>query len=62
MKYSELEKLLRKIGCYPTGEKRAGHPLWYSPVTNKYFTMSFHHSEEVAKGTLQSVKRDSGLE
>lgn len=62
MKYNELEKKLRKIGCYCTGEIQAGHPLWFSPVTGKYFAMSHHKTEEVASGTLRSIKRDSGLE
>ena len=35
MKYSELEKRLRKIGCYETGSAMNGHPEWYSPVTEE---------------------------
>lgn len=31
MKYSELEKLLRKIGCYPTGEKKSGPSVVVQP-------------------------------
>ena len=62
MKYHELERKLRKIGCYPIGKSRRGHPLWYSPVTEKVFPMSNHHSQEVATGTLVSIIRDSGLE
>ena len=62
MKYAELERKLRKIGCYATGDVVAGHPEWYSPRTGKYFTMSHHRSEEVAAGTLKSIKRDAGLE
>lgn len=62
MKYSELERKLKKIGCYYTGRVEAGHPLWYSPKTNKFFPMSHHRSEEVATGTLRSIKNDSGLE
>ena len=62
MKYNELERKLKKIRCYDTGEEMNGHPLWYSPVTEKRFKMSHHHNEEVATGTLKSIKRDSGLE
>lgn len=62
MKYSELERKLKKIGCYDTGEKMNGHPLWYSPVTEKYFKMSRHHSQEIKKGTEKSIIKDSGLE
>ena len=62
MKYTELERKLKKIGCYETGELICGHPEWYSPKTGKYFAMSHHHSEEVATGTLKSIKRTAGLE
>ena len=62
MKYAELERKLRKIDCYATGDVVSGHPEWYSPRTGKYFAMSHHRSEEVAAGTLKSIKRDAGLE
>jgi len=61
MKYSELERKLKKVGCYEDGEMN-GHPLWFSPTTGKHFKMSHHKSQEVAKGTLQSIKKDSGLQ
>ena len=62
MKYNELERKLRKIGCYPTGGSIDGHPEWYSPVTGLYFPMSHHQHQEVASGTLRRIKRDSGLQ
>lgn len=61
MKYNELEKILANAGCYKTDKQRAGHPLWYSPITGKYFTTSNHGKLEVATGTLKSIKRDSGV-
>lgn len=60
MKYSELERNLKKIGCYLDSEMN-GHPLWYSPKTGQYFKMSHHKSREVAKGTLSDIKKRSGL-
>jgi predicted RNA binding protein YcfA (HicA-like mRNA interferase family) len=60
MKYSEVEKKLKKAGCYEDG-KMGGHPLWYSPITDKYFKMSHHKSEEIAKGTFKSICKDSGV-
>lgn len=62
MKYHELERKLRQIGCYYTGKDMSGHPLWYSPKTGKKFKMSHHRSEEVAAGTLKAIKEDAGLE
>jgi len=60
MKYSELEKKLKKNGCYL---KRNGkrHPIWFSPKTNKPFAMSYHKTEEVKKGTLNSILKDAGF-
>ena len=60
MKYSEVERKLKKAGCYEEGEMN-GHPLWYSPLTGKYFKMSHHRSQEVAAGTLTSISNDSGV-
>lgn len=61
MKYNELHRILKKAGCYDTGRTMGGHPLWYSPITDKYFRTSHHGSEEVMKGTLMSIKRESGV-
>ena len=61
MKYRELEKVLRRFGCYDTGEVQNGHPLWYSPKTGFTFQMSHHRSEEVARGTLNRIMKDAGL-
>ena len=61
MKYNELEKMVKKAGCYDTGAQQAGHPLWYSPKTGMTFQMSNHGSEEVAKGTLNQILKRAGL-
>ena len=50
MKYSELEKKLKEIGCYSLGKQANGHPLWFSPITQKQFKTSNHKSKEVATG------------
>ena len=61
MKYAELHRKLKKAGCYATGDEIAGHPEWYSPITEKYFPTSHHDQKEVAKGTLKSILRDAGI-
>jgi len=60
MKYSEIERKLKKAGCYEDGSM-AGHPLWYSPITDKYFKTSHHKNHEAAAGTLKSISKDSGV-
>ena len=37
MKYNELHRLLRGIGCYPTGKQIAGHPAWLAHLQVKHF-------------------------
>ena len=61
MKYNELEKIVRKAGCFNTGTTQSGHPLWHSPITGRDFKMSHHGSEEVASGTLNKILKAAGL-
>lgn len=60
MKYSELHKKLKKAGCYV---KRQGkrHPLWFSPATGNTFPTSRHENQEVKKGTLNEIIKQSGV-
>jgi len=60
MKYSELERKLKKIGCYLDGQMH-GHPLWFSPITKRRFKMSNHKSQEIKTGTLKNIIKESGI-
>lgn len=61
MKYSELEKELKRNGCYHLRNSKNGHPIWFSPKSKKQFRMSNHKSQEVKKGTLNKILTDAGL-
>jgi len=39
MKYSEIEKKLKKAGCHWVYDGKK-HPIWYSPITGKEFPLS----------------------
>lgn len=60
MRYSELEKELRKLKCSIV-RQGANHTIWYSPVTGKSFPVSRHKTEEIPAGTLKSIKQDAGM-
>lgn len=60
MRYSELEKALRKIGCRIIREGNR-HSIWYSPLTGRSFPVPRHKTEEVPAGTLKSIRKDAGL-
>lgn len=61
MKYSELEKLLRKAGCTVRREGHE-HRIWYSPATDKTFPVGRHKTKDVPFGTLKKIKESAGLE
>ena len=61
MKYSELEKLLKKAGCTVYREG-ANHTQWYSPITGKIFTVGRHKNQDVKSGTLKAIKKQAGLQ
>ena len=61
MTYSELKKILKKNGCKLEREG-TNHEMWYSPKTQKHFTVGRHKTQEVAAGTLRSIKKDAGIE
>lgn len=60
MTYSELKKLLKKNGCYFLREG-GNHDIWYSPITNRQFPVGRHESQEVKRGTFQTIKKQAGI-
>lgn len=60
MKYSELERLLKKTTNSRLHRDGSRHPIWYNPETDDFFEMSYHKNEEVAKGTLNDILKKSG--
>ena len=61
MKYSELEKLIKKMTNCRFHHQGRRHPIWQNPDTGEFFEMSRHKSEEVAKGTLNDILVKSGV-
>jgi predicted RNA binding protein YcfA (HicA-like mRNA interferase family) len=60
MKTSEFLKKAAKIGCYFVSHGKE-HDVWYSPVTDKFFRVPRHPSQEIRSGTLNSMMKDAGL-
>lgn len=59
MKYTELEKKLKKAGCYQIGNN--SHPVWYSPITGKKFNTGHHDTHEVNPTTLNKILKAAGI-
>lgn len=60
MKVSEMIKLLKKAGCVNLKEG-TNHAKWYSPITNKKFTVPRHSSKELNTKTANSILKQAGL-
>jgi predicted RNA binding protein YcfA (HicA-like mRNA interferase family) len=60
MTFSELKKILKKNGCYLSDEG-SKHEMWYSPKTEKHFTVGRHNTEDVKKGTLNAILKQAGI-
>lgn len=60
MRVIELKKILKKSGCYLEREG-ANHEIWYSPITQKRFSVSRHGKEELKTKTLKSIMEAAGI-
>ncbi len=60
MKKGELIKLLSDAECYIIREG-ANHEIWYSPITNRRFTVPRHKGQDITIGTANSILKSAGL-
>jgi predicted RNA binding protein YcfA (HicA-like mRNA interferase family) len=61
MKYSELERAIKKTTNCRFFRNGSRHPIWINQDTGEFFEMSYHGSEEVKPGTLKSIIKKAGL-
>ncbi|MDR2205838.1 MAG: type II toxin-antitoxin system HicA family toxin [Flavobacteriaceae bacterium] len=61
MKYSELERAIKKTTNCKFFRNGRSHPLWINEDTGDIFAMSYHGSQEVKRGTLNDIIKKSGV-
>lgn len=54
----ELKKLLRQAGCYMHSQSKGDHEKWFSPITNRTFTVD---NNIKSKHTANKSLADAGL-
>lgn len=62
MKYREVAKKLRKLGCVELPRKGGSHCKWHNPATNKGSIVPDWGNRDLKTGTLHSVIKDLGLD
>ena len=60
MRYRELAKKLRRLGCEFVRQAGGSHEIWYYPRTGS-LTVIPHHTREISNKTLNKILRDLGF-
>ncbi len=63
MKYKEVERKLRKMGCIEVVRRGGGsHRKWHNPELNTKAIVPDWGSKDLKGGTLRSAVKDLGFE
>jgi predicted RNA binding protein YcfA (HicA-like mRNA interferase family) len=54
----ELKKLLNDAGCYFERQGRGDHEIWYSPITDRRFTVD---QKIKSRHTANAILKQAGL-
>jgi predicted RNA binding protein YcfA (HicA-like mRNA interferase family) len=61
MRYRELRRRLRKLGCEPLRQAGGSHEIWWRPETDLRIVIPNHPAREIPTGTLRAILKDLGL-
>ena len=62
MKYSELARKLRRLGCYPTRFGAGSHELWRNPATHSQTPIPYHRSKDIGPELLARILRQLDID
>ena len=57
MRYRELTKRLRKLGCEFDRQAAGSHEIWWNPATNGFTVIPNHGGRDLPPGTLRAILR-----
>lgn len=55
MKYAELARKLRRLGCYPTRFGAGSHEMWRNPSTGSQIPVPYHRTKDIGPGLLAHI-------
>jgi len=61
MKYRELTKKLRKLGCEFVRQAPGFHEIWWSPASRRFTSIPRHNGKDLPKGTVRAILRHLGI-
>jgi predicted RNA binding protein YcfA (HicA-like mRNA interferase family) len=57
MKYAELTRKLRRLGCDFTRYGAGSHEIWRNPATGKQAPIPYHRSKDIGPQLLARILR-----
>jgi predicted RNA binding protein YcfA (HicA-like mRNA interferase family) len=61
MKYAELTRKLKRLGCYPTRFGAGSHEVWRNPRTGAQTVIPYHRTDDIGPGLLSRILRQLGV-
>jgi predicted RNA binding protein YcfA (HicA-like mRNA interferase family) len=58
MKYAELTRKLKRLGCAPTRFGAESHEIWRNPRTGQQAAVPYHRSQDIGPGLLARILRE----
>jgi predicted RNA binding protein YcfA (HicA-like mRNA interferase family) len=61
MKYAELTRKLRRLGCQFTRHGAGSHEIWRNPATGKQASIPYHRSKDIGPQLLSRILRELSI-
>ena len=61
MRYRELAKRLRGLGCHELRAGKGSHRIWHNPATNQEASIPDWSNKDLKVGTIRSIIRGLGI-
>ncbi len=61
MRYKDLAKKLRQLGCQELREGRGSHKVWHNPENDRTVAIPDWGSRDLAAGTVRAIIRELGI-
>ncbi len=62
MKYAELTRKLRRLGCYFTRFGAGSHEIWRNPVTGKQVPIPYHRTKDIGPDLQARVLKELDID
>lgn len=61
MKYAELVKKLKLLGCEYARPGSGSHEIWFNPATGKVAPVPYHRSKDIGPKLLAQILKQLGI-